>query len=81
MKLIENVGQAARLWSVQVSAAGAAIAGVWSTIPEPQQQAIIAALPVSPSVAAMLGFIAAAVARVMKQQGLTDGRSGGSGDD
>ena len=80
MALIENAGQALKLWSVQVSAAGAAVAGIWATIPEPQQQAIIAALPVSPSVAAMLGFLATIAARVMKQQSLVN-KGGGSGDD
>lgn len=83
MAFIENVGQAAKLWSVQVSAAGAALAGIWTTMPEPLQQQIIAALPVSPSVAAMLGFLATILARVLKQAEttVTPTLAGGSGDD
>lgn len=82
MAFIDNIGSAAKLWSVQVATAGATVAGIWATMPEPLQQQIIAALPVSPGVAAMLGFLATAVARVLKQPAQqVVNKGGGSGDD
>jgi hypothetical protein len=79
MKLIPNVGRAARLWSVRVPAFGAAIFGALLAAPD-QALAIWSALP--PEVQALvpgtrqfgLALSAAAiVARLIKQKDADDG--------
>lgn len=58
-----------RLWSVKVSALGVAASGAWVLLPPEQQAAILGLLHLErPGVVPLVGFIAAIVARVIKQQ-------------
>ena len=81
MKLIDNVSQVARLWSVQVAGVGAAVSAIWITMTEDQQQAIIDAMGLPPGAVALLAFVATIAARVLKQNlpAPTDKGSGGGG--
>ena len=83
MKLIENAGQAMRLWSVQVATVGAALSAVWLAMTESQQQAIIDTLGLPPGVLSLLAFVATIAARVLKQNlpDVQKGSGGGGGPD
>ena len=81
MKLIDNVSQVTRLWSVQVAGIGATVSAIWLTMTDAQRQAVVDALGLSPSAMSLIGFMAAILARVLKQDlpAPTDKGSGGGG--
>jgi H+/gluconate symporter-like permease len=77
MKLIDNINEVARLWSVQVAGIGAALSAVWLALPETQQAAIIDALGLPPGALALLAFVATIAARVLKQDLPSTNNGGG----
>lgn len=68
MKLIENVRQAPRLWSVQI----AALLVAWSALPLDVQAAIVSLIGFPPEhVPAVLGLLVI-LARLVQQPGLQE---------
>ena len=70
MKLIENAGQAVKLWSVQVSIVGGAVAAWWLGLPLEQQTAYLSQFPNGPALVLLVTAVAQALARMKKQPSL-----------
>jgi hypothetical protein len=79
VKLIENIEQVHRLWSVRLAAVGAALSAAWAGMSEAHQAAVIDALGLPPSALAAIGFLAVIFGRVVSQPSVKKG--GGTGGD
>jgi hypothetical protein len=68
MKLIPEWRKAWKLHSVQLSALGATVAGVWVALPEAQQRAVLEAFGLTdPTWLALGGFVAIVIVRLTAQ--------------